>query len=369
MESPSRILLMTQTLGTGGCARDVSNIARNLDRAHFEPHVGCFSSEGIRGDDLRSAGVPIIEFPVRSFCSPSIIVNILRMGSYLLSHNIRLVHAFDTSTNVFAIATGRIFMTPVITANLWYRFMVPPLYRRTLRVTDRLSNVIIVNSDAVRRHLIEDENTPPGSIRVCHNGVDPEQFAPRPLVPRPAVATLTVGTVCALRAEKCIDLLLKAFAAVRRLHPSMKLLIVGSGEMLTTLQDVKNRLGLGEDCDFEPEKRDVADWMRAIDVFVVPSSSESFPNALLEAMSCGCCVIASRVGGIPELVSHGRNGLLFEAGDLDGLTRALTTVTFDKSLRDRLGQEASRTAHENFSIQIAARRMEEIYDSVLTGRL
>ena len=198
--------------------------------------------------------------------------------------------------------------------------------------------------------------------------MDSGQFARRTPAPTPAVATLTVGTVCALRAEKCIDLLLEAFAAVRQIHPSMKLLIVGSGEMLTTLHDQKDRLGLGEDCDFEPEKRDVADWMRAIDVFVAPSATESFPNALLEAMGCGCCVIASRVGGIPELVSHGRNGLLFEAGDLDGLTRALTTVTTDKSLRDSLGQEASRTAHEDFSIQIAARRMEEIYDSVLANR-
>ena len=126
MPAPIRILLMTQTLGTGGCARDVSNIARNLDRSRFEPLVGCFTSDGIRGDDLRSAGVPITEFPVRSFRSPSIIVNILRMGSYLRSHNIRLVHAFDTPTNVFAIATGRIFMTPVITANLWYRYIGSP---------------------------------------------------------------------------------------------------------------------------------------------------------------------------------------------------------------------------------------------------
>src|SRR5664280_397997 len=266
-------------------------------------------------------------------------------------------------------ATGRIFMTPVITANLWYRFMVPPLYRRALRVTDHLAKAIVVNSDAVRRHLIEDEHTPPNSIHVCHNGVDPQVFAPKTLGSIPPHKELTIGTVCALRPEKCIDLLLAAFAVVRRVQPSMKLLIVGSGEMLVALRDESKRLGLEEDCVFEPEKRDVADWMRAIDVFVIPSSSESLPNALLEAMGCGCCVIASRVGGIPELVSHGRNGLLFEAGDLDGLTRALTTVTFDKSLRDRLGQEASRTAHENFSIQIAARRMEEIYDSVLTGRL
>lgn len=369
MAAPSRILLMTQTLGAGGCARDVSNIAQNLDRAHFEPHVGCFSSEGIRGDDLRSAGVPIIHFPVRSFRSPSIIINILRMGRYLKSHNIQLVHAFDTSTDVFAVAAGRIFMTPVITANLWYRSMVPPLYRRALRVTDHLANAIIVNSDAVRRHLIEDENTPPNSIYVCHNGVDPQVFAPRPLDSKIPRATLTIGTVCALRAEKRIDLLLDAFAVVRRVQPSMKLLIVGSGEMLAALQAESKRLNLEEDCVFEPEKRDVADSMRAIDIFVTPSSSESFPNALLEAMGCGCCVIASRVGGIPEMVSHRDNGLLFESGELEGLVSALTTVICDKSLRDRLGREASRTAREHFSIQMIARRMEEIYNTVLANRV
>jgi glycosyltransferase involved in cell wall biosynthesis len=291
------------------------------------------------------------------------------MGRYLKSHNIQLVHAFDTSTDVFAVAAGRIFMTPVITANLWCRSMVPPLYRRALRVTDHLANAIIVNSDAVRHHLIEDDNTPPNSIYVCHNGVDPQVFAPRPLDSKIPRATLTIGTVCALRAEKRIDLLLDAFAVVRRVQPSMKLLIVGSGEMLAALQAGRKRLNLEEDCVFEPEKRDVADWMRAIDIFVTPSSSESFPNALLEAMGCGCCVIASRVGGIPEMVSHRDNGLLFESGELEGLVSALTTVICDKSLRDRLGREASRTAREHFSIQMMARRMEEIYNTVLANRL
>src|SRR5207244_161276 len=103
----------------------------------------------------------------------------------------------------------------------------------------------------------------------------------------------------------------------------IRLLIVGSGPALPDLQASARRFALGGRCVFEPATRDVGAWLREIDIFVLPSLSEAFSNSLMEAMASGCCVVASRVGGNPELVVEGETGLLFRAADSADLARSL----------------------------------------------
>jgi glycosyltransferase involved in cell wall biosynthesis len=104
----------------------------------------------------------------------------------------------------------------------------------------------------------------------------------------------------------------------------------------------------------------VAEWLREIDIFVLPSRSEALSNSLLEAMASGCCPVASRVGGNTELIRHDENGILFEAGDVEQLSKVLETLGELPALRDQLAARARSTA-EQYSIGASARRMEEIY--------
>src|SRR5207302_3139718 len=102
------------------------------------------------------------------------------------------------------------------------------------------------------------------------------------------------------------------------------------------------RLELGPDCHFQPAAQDVAPWLRAMDIFVLPSLSESFSNSLMEAMACGCCPIASDTGGNPELVRDGEAGLLFPAGDIGALAAHLTPVLNDEEVGQRLAERAEQ---------------------------
>jgi L-malate glycosyltransferase len=104
--------------------------------------------------------------------------------------------------------------------------------------------------------------------------------------------------------------------------------------------------------------------MRAIDIFVLPSRSEALSNSLLEAMACGCCPVASRVGGNVELIHHGQNGMLFEAGNVDQLCHALEPLVEHRVLRLQLAEKARGVA-ERFSIGVSARRMEAIYAELI----
>ena len=189
------------------------------------------------------------------------------------------------------------------------------------------------------------------------------QFQPRETErDSPPQNPFTIGVVCALRPEKDLGTLIEAFARVRR--PGLRLLIVGSGSMLANLRLQAAASGLAGDCTFVPATGDVAQWLRAIDIFVLPSRSEALSNSLLEAMACGCCPVASRVGGTPELIRHGKNGMLFEAGDVEGLSSVLETLVELRVLREQLAARSALTAQQ-FSIGASARCMEEIYTELI----
>ena len=110
-------------------------------------------------------------------------------------------------------------------------------------------------------------------------------------------------------------------------------------------------------------------WFRAIDIFVLPSLSEGLSNSLMEAMGCGCCVVASRAGGNPELVRHGETGLLFTPGDSAGLSRQLSNLLEHPEMRHRLSASGSRYVHQDFSRAVSSDRLAEIYETYLRKKL
>ncbi|HKY20060.1 MAG TPA: glycosyltransferase [Vicinamibacterales bacterium] len=368
--SPLRVpvLLMVRELNLGGSERQLAEIAQALDRDRFEPHVGCFRPNGIRADDLKGAGVPVVEFPVRSFRQVSVISAARQLGAYIRQHGIRLVHTFDVPANLFGVPAARALSKAiVISSQRAHRDLTPGLTRGLLRLTDRMVDGIVVNCDAVRRQLIDEDRVQPSLIHLCYNGIDTDEFSPGQATRPEALrdASSVIGIVCALRPEKDLHTLLQAFAHVRGIDSRLKLAIVGSGPSLNELLATADRLGISDRCLFEPATTRVADWLRSIDVFVLPSRSEALSNSLMEAMACGCAVVASRVGGNVELVQDGRTGLLFESGNADELSLALRRLIENQDLRSQLGDAAAREMREAFSLQRSAGRMAEIYSALL----
>ncbi len=364
------VLLMVRELGLGGTERQLTETARGLDRSIFEPHVGCFRADGFRAEDLREAGVPVVRFPAGSLMNASTFSGAAFMRRYLREHRIQLVHTFDTPTNLFGVPAAWAFRVPaLLSSQRAYRELTPPFGRRLLRLTDRLADGIVVNCKAMERHMVTAEGVPPERVRVCYNGIDTGTFFPDAGEPRPAPiadAQVTIGVVCALRPEKDLPTLVRAFALVRAKRPGLKLVIAGSGSCREELGALAQELGIAADCHFEPAVRNVVPWMRAIDIFVLPSRSEALSNSLMEAMACGCCPVASDVGGNPELVIPMRTGLLFRAGDARELADRLDLLTGRPELRRSLGAEAARTISRDFSLEASARQMGSIYSGFLS---
>ncbi len=369
MAMPWPVLLMSRALGPGGTERQLALTARSLDRSLFQPHVGCFVAGGARADELAVAGVPVAHFGVHSFLSASLLREAGRMARYLKRHRIQLVHTFDAPMNLFGVPVARACgLRAAISSQRSHRDLYPGWYRQLLRFTDHMADGVVVNCEAVRRQLVEQDRVPEGRIWLCHNGIDTEVFRPLEQPPPEALrdASLVVGVVSVLRPEKDLETLLRAFAQIRGLRPGLKLAVVGEGPLQEQLQVCSRTLGLDSSCHFEPPTVDIARWLRAIDIFVLPSVSEAFSNSLMEAMACGCCAVASRVGGNPELVTHEQTGLLFPPRDVAGLAAALRRLIEQESLRRQLAERGRERIHSQFSAQAAARRMAQLYLSLLT---
>ena len=359
---------MVRGLTLGGSERQAAVVAAGLDRNLFECHVGCIHPEGIRANELRASGISIHPFPLRSLRKPSALVEGLRLTRFIRKNRIDLVHTFDPPMNIFGVPFARLAGTcQVLSSMRSHRELLTPGMRRLLRLSDKLAHSVVVNCDSVRRQLIAEDGVPSDHIQLCYNGIDTDAFHPRERGPIPEFGkpSLVIGTVCALRPEKGLITLIDAFAGICADKPDVRLGIVGSGPVLQELQDRATNAGCRGQVIFIPETSDVPRYLRAMDIFVLPSRSEALSNSLMEAMACGCAPVASRVGGNVELVQQDHTGLLFESGDHVDLGVQLELLTRDAALRRRLADSAASLIRTKFSLAASINRMSSIYSTAL----
>lgn len=367
MSRPVPVLYLAHSLGHGGSERQLAAMARTLDRGRFAVHVATVKG-GFRVAELEAAGIPVVDLPLRSYLGRGVTEAWRTLKAYIREHHIAIVHAFDYGVAPLGMAAAR--TTPGVIALSSQRFFmdsIPPKYRYLMLAAQWMAHGVVANSEAAAAHLHRRYRYPVSRIQVCRNGLDPAEFPalPRRRAPELADAELVVGVVCVLRPEKNLGQLLEAFARVRGRAPGTRLLIVGSGPEEARLRAQARQLSLAEVCRFLPTTPNVAAELRGIDIFVHPSLSEGLPNAVMEAMASGCAVIASRVGGCPELIQHGVDGLLVKPGDLDDLAMQLGALIDDPVARAKLAAAATERMRRDFSLEASARRLEQIYESYL----
>jgi glycosyltransferase involved in cell wall biosynthesis len=339
-------------------------MAATLDRTRFEPHVASVIG-GFRADELRAIDVPIFQIPIKSFWKPGPVRLAAVLRRYIRENKIQLVHIFDAGLSL--VTTLAAWTSPrvrLLSSQRSFMDLVPPKHRYFLLAAHWAAAAIVTNSDALRSHLHSDYHIPLARIDVCHNGLNTLVFTPdvRRRIPELASAPIVIGTVCVMRREKNIGQLLEAFAQFLPEEPKARLLIVGSGPEESNLKQLAGKLRISDACCFLPSTADVRGALRSIDIFVNPSLTEGLPNAVMEAMACGCCVIASDAGGTGELITHKIHGLLMPPGDLARLSSSLRETAAKPEWRREMAEAAVRRMSEEFSLEASAKRMGEIYE-------
>lgn len=368
------LCLFTNRFGHGGTEHQFAEIASRLDQRKYNLIVACFSRTGEFLEKVTGADLPVVEFARSRWFSPSTARCALGWMRFLRRERIELVHTFDLYTNLFAGPLARLVGVPLLlTSRRDTGTMFTPRRRWVLRRVFFRSDRIVANSEAARASLLR-EGVPARLIRVVLNGVDLERFCPNgnQLQARRKWGwgdeDLLIGAIGNLRPEKGHDILLKAVPEVIRQFPRAHFLIVGPGPLQPVLLRQVRTTGLEPYVAILGDCSEIPELLGALDIVVLPSTSESLPNVVLEAMSAGRAVVASAVGGCLELIEHGRTGLLFPPRDAHALAEQILRLLAQPQLRAELGQAARKHAESEFDINHAVKRMESVYDELLELR-
>ena len=242
-----------------------------------------------------------------------------------------------------------------------------PSYRRVVAFSIAQSHGVTAVSESLRRDTISTLGIQ-REIRVIPNFLDGSEY--RRLVDPGMRAHLApegqaiVLHVSNFRPVKRVGIVFDVFQAIRRERPA-RLVLIGDGPDRPALEDRVARAGLSAEVTFVGERQDLVTWLSAADLLLLPSAQESFGLAALEAMACEVPVVASRVGGLPEVISDGETGFLCADGDVDAMAARGLQVLGDPALSSRIGKAAARVVAERYETDIVVPQYERYYEEVL----
>ena len=361
----------------GGTELNAVRTAEALDPERFDVRILTLSGDGPLLERCRDSGIPTRVFPVGSLMGPGVLREGARLVEYLRDEGVDVVHAFDIFGNIFAIPCARLAGVPlVLGSRRWWKRSVRGRVLRAHRFACRFAHRVVANSDEVGRFLVEEDGVPPDRVTVITNFLEEEAFA----APdaqwldstreelRLRAADLVVGCVARLVPVKDHVTLLRAFASVLEEQPNARLVLVGDGPEGTRLESLADELGVRAAVRFAGRRPRSPSCHHLFDVSALTSTSEGFPNTVLEAMAAGRPVVATRVGGTADAVRHGETGLLVPPGNVEMLTAALDSLLRNADLRKRMGAGGRQRALAVFAQDRVLARIEELYaGAVSTG--
>jgi glycosyltransferase involved in cell wall biosynthesis len=352
------------SFSAGGTERQTIELVRRLDRTRWDVRVAVFRDTGEWRQ--RVAGcAPIRAFKVTSFRRASLVRQMRAFAAWCREEQIAIVHTVDYPTNVFGLPAAALARVPVRIGSR--RELTAGRSRAALaiqRAAYSTAHVVVANARAACAQL-EREWVAAANIALVPNGVS----VPPPLphgTPRRRFRRIV--TVANLRPEKGHDVLIDAARLVSGRLPDAHFTIVGGGPERAQLLRQMNEHRLGEVMTFLGHQDDVGGALAEADVFVLPSRSESFPNALLEAMASGVPVVASAVGGVLELVEHGRTGTLVPPGDAQALADSLCGVIAEPAGANAMARAARAHVAAAYSFDRMVAGFDALYQEQLGRR-
>jgi len=364
MSRPIPIASVMTSFEPGGTERQMIELVRRLDPARWAVHIACFHTRGAWFGRVKEVAASVAEFPVRSFHSPETLRHLWAFAQWCRAQKIAIVHTTELYSNIFGLPGAALAGVPVRIGNR--REINPdksPAQIAMQRGAYSVAHKVVANSRAAADRLIF-ERVPRRKVTVVPNGLDFDTAPAR--TPRTRLRKVVV--VANLRPEKGHDVLMDAASEVLRRFPDAHVECVGGGPELETLLARAEGRGMLHAFTFLGHRDDVPARLAEADIFVLPSRSEAFPNAVLEAMAAGLPIVASGVGGILELIDNERTGLLVPAGEPQPLADRLCRLMADPALATRLGDAARDEARARFSFDRMVAAFEFLYLAELTRR-
>lgn len=372
---PIRVLLVITTSDVGGTETFLHNLATGLDAVRFAPRVVSLCPPGRTAARIVATGVPVESLEMGLAPRLSELFRGARHLAARIDHlEIDLVYGFLYRAQVLAALGGRWSRRrPAVVVG--QRSLTPMGGRAgafLARWTRRFCQRTVAVSEAAAQVLVRGEGVSRERITVIANGVDTSRF-----VPADAGGTrqafgleddaVVVGGVGRLAVEKGFHHLIAAVAEGVRGGAHLSLVLVGDGPERQALASLARQQGIAERVCFLGVRRDLETVYPAFDIFALSSLEEGSPNVVLEAMACSRPVVATAVGGVPELVTDEQTALLVEAARPEALAAALVRLADNQALRNRLGNAGRARVEEAFTIPRMVARHEELFTTLIKG--
>ncbi len=379
-DKPPLVLHVIYRLSVGGLENGLVNLINSMSRHRYRHAIVCLTDFTDFRDRIRWTDVPVIALHKREGHDPRVYTRLWRVLRHLRPD---IVHTRNLSSLECLIPAalvgvpGRVHgehgrdMYDLDGSSLKYN-----LLRKGLR---RLVHQYIAVSADLASWLVHTVGVCRERVWQIYNGVDIERFQPRiglrrslgleGLIPRGAFVVGTVGRMYAVKDQLT---LVQAFLHMMESDPSVRdhvrLVMVGEGPLREESLKLLRAAQVDHLAWLPGERVDIPDIMRALDVFVLPSLAEGISNTILEAMASGLPVVATRVGGNPELVDEGKTGMLVPPANPKALAEAIRTYLLDREQGSRHGQAGRKTAEVQFSMEAMVNGYLRVYDTVLGRR-
>lgn len=363
------MLFVITSTDTGGAEKMLREIILGTERSLISPTLCCLRARGVIADQVEAAGIPVVSLGMSE--KPSLAETLgatWQLRNLIRSTRADLVQCFLYRANILSPIAARLAPPrPIVVSS--QRSLAPlegGLGVLLSRWTHRLADRIVAVSEAVKSHLIDAEAVGPSRIVVIPNGVNPALYENLdPATSRRSLELpqdeMIVGAAGRLTPVKDFGNLIRAVARVRDTGIPIRLILAGDGPLRPDLEALAGELDLGDRVIFPGNIGDMRRFYGALDVFVLSSIREGSPNVVLEAMACGCPVIATNVGGVPELIGDQDSGLLVDPDDPEGLASALLRLAREPRLRANLAKNGRKRISEQFDLEASVKAYESLY--------
>ncbi|MDI6642077.1 MAG: glycosyltransferase family 4 protein [Elusimicrobiota bacterium] len=351
----------------GGGEISLLELLSKLNKERFHPIVVC-PYRGDLAEEVEKLNIEVKIIPMTSlkkFNFYLFVYSIDKIIKILKENNISLVHTNGSRCTIYSGIACKITKTPII----WHVRILESdgLLDRFLA---KISTLIIVNSNAVKKRFYWLTNK--NKIEVVYNGIDLPKFnepsksqdirnnfhidTKRPLI-------TTIGRLDWYKAH---EYLLRSVKIVKESIPNVLLLLVGDGDRKEYLKNLSKQLRIDENVIFTGKRKDIDNILHASDLFVLSSVSEGFGRSAVEAMACRKPVVATKVGGLSEVVKDGITGRLVQPRNPQALAKAIIEILLDKRKAENMGIAGRKRTEELFSIERNVNKTQEIYERLIT---
>ena len=390
MPEPIRILRVIARLNMGGPAIHVSNLAAGLETRGY--HTTLVAGSLARGEDSMAyvaerLGVKVVDVPdmQREVAPLHDIRSIRRLTAIMRDERPHILHTHTAKAGALAraaaLAAGD--ARPPIVVHTFHGHVLKgyfgrgrtAFFKQVERNLARYADVLIAVSPEVRDELVEHGIAPAGKFTVIRLGIPLEDrlgdatvdLDYRSLYGIPSDA-FVVGWVGRMTGVKDTDAVLEILRATRERGVDAVLCLVGDGPDRVSLEQVAHDLGIARSTYFVGYQTDVAGYYRLFDAFVLPSVNEGTPVSAIEALASGIPVVATRVGGVPDVVTEGVDGFLVAPRDTEGAADRLAELARDPELRRRLGEAGRAGMRERYSVERLVADVDRRYRSLLAAK-